>query len=45
LHKPELAIRRRGRPHHKEAPLEKLFASEAAAGICDKAARVLACYG
>lgn len=34
-----------GRPHHKEAAMAKLFASEAAAGICDKAARVLASYG
>jgi len=34
-----------GKPHHKEAAMAKLFASEAAAGICDKAARVLASYG
>lgn len=34
-----------GRPHHKEAAMAKLFASEAAAHICDKAARVLASYG
>jgi alkylation response protein AidB-like acyl-CoA dehydrogenase len=34
-----------GRPHHKEAAMAKLFASEAAASICDKAARVLASYG
>jgi alkylation response protein AidB-like acyl-CoA dehydrogenase len=33
------------RPHHKEAAMAKLFASEAAAQICDKAARVLASYG
>lgn len=33
------------RPHHKEAAMAKVFASEAAAGICDKAARVLASYG
>jgi alkylation response protein AidB-like acyl-CoA dehydrogenase len=33
------------RPHHKEAAMAKLFASEAAVGICDKAARVLASYG
>ena len=33
------------RPHHKEAAMAKLFASEAAADICDKAARVLASYG
>jgi butyryl-CoA dehydrogenase len=34
-----------GKPHHKEAAMAKLFASEAAAQICDKAARVLASYG
>ncbi len=34
-----------GRPHHKEAAMAKLFASEAAAAVCDKAARVLASYG
>jgi butyryl-CoA dehydrogenase len=34
-----------GRPHHKEAAMAKLFASEAALGVCDKAARVLASYG
>jgi alkylation response protein AidB-like acyl-CoA dehydrogenase len=33
------------KPHHKEAAMAKLFASEAAVGICDKAARVLASYG
>ncbi len=33
------------RPHHREAAMAKLFASEAAATICDKAARVLASYG
>ena len=33
------------RPHHKEAAMAKLFASEAAMGVCDKAARVLASYG
>jgi alkylation response protein AidB-like acyl-CoA dehydrogenase len=32
-------------PHHKQAAMAKLFASEAAASICDKAARVLASYG
>ena len=32
-------------PHHKQAAMAKLFASEAAATICDKAARVLASYG
>lgn len=34
-----------GRPHRKEAAMAKLFASEHAAEICDKAARVLASYG
>jgi butyryl-CoA dehydrogenase len=34
-----------GRPHHKEAAMAKLFASETAASICDQAARVLASYG
>ncbi len=34
-----------GRPHHKEAAMAKLFASEAALTICDKAARVMASYG
>ncbi|MCC6194890.1 MAG: acyl-CoA dehydrogenase family protein [Burkholderiales bacterium] len=34
-----------GAPHHKEAAMAKLFASEAAARICDGAARVLASYG
>jgi len=33
------------RPHHKEAAMAKVFASEAAAGVCDKAARILASYG
>lgn len=32
-------------PHHKEAAMAKLFASEAAADVCDKAARILASYG
>ena len=32
-------------PHHKESAMCKLFASEAAATVCDKAARVLASYG
>lgn len=32
-------------PHHKEAAMAKLFASEAAAGVCDQAARILASYG
>jgi len=34
-----------GEPHHKEAAMAKMFASEAAATVCDKAARVLASYG
>ncbi len=34
-----------GLPHHKEAAMAKLNASEAAARICDQAARVLASYG
>jgi alkylation response protein AidB-like acyl-CoA dehydrogenase len=34
-----------GKPHHKEAAMTKVFASEAAAQICDKAARVMASYG
>ncbi|MCK0506557.1 benzylmalonyl-CoA dehydrogenase [Aromatoleum anaerobium] len=33
------------RPHHKEAAMAKLFATETAASICDDAARVLASYG
>jgi butyryl-CoA dehydrogenase len=38
-------LRDRGRPHHKEAAMCKLNATEAAASICDQAARVLASYG
>ncbi len=38
-------LRDAGRPHHKEAAMCKLFATEAAARICDQAARVLASYG
>ncbi|HEX8012047.1 MAG TPA: acyl-CoA dehydrogenase family protein [Casimicrobiaceae bacterium] len=34
-----------GKPHHKEAAMAKLFASETAASVCDQAARVLASYG
>ncbi len=34
-----------GRPHRKEAAMAKLFASETAAEICDKASRVFASYG
>jgi len=33
------------RPHHKEAAMAKLLASETAASVCDQAARVLASYG
>ncbi|MFQ5439510.1 MAG: acyl-CoA dehydrogenase family protein [Paracoccaceae bacterium] len=32
-------------PHEKEAAMAKLCASEAAADVCDKAARILASYG
>jgi butyryl-CoA dehydrogenase len=38
-------LRDNGRPHHKEAAVAKLFASEAAARICDRAARIFASYG
>jgi butyryl-CoA dehydrogenase len=34
-----------GKPHLQEAAMAKLFATEAAASICDKAARVFASYG
>jgi butyryl-CoA dehydrogenase len=34
-----------GRPHHLEAAMAKLCASETAASVCDQAARVLASYG
>ena len=34
-----------GRPNRKEAAMAKLFASEKAAEICDKAARIYASYG
>jgi len=34
-----------GLPHHKQAAMAKLFASETAASVCDQAARVLASYG
>jgi butyryl-CoA dehydrogenase len=33
------------KPHHQESAMCKLFASEAATTVCDKAARVLASYG
>jgi butyryl-CoA dehydrogenase len=32
-------------PHHKEAAMAKLFASETATCVCDQAARILASYG
>jgi butyryl-CoA dehydrogenase len=38
-------LRDGGAPHHQEAAMAKLFATEAAARICDQAARVLASYG
>ena len=34
-----------GKPHHKEAAMAKLFASETAASVCDQAARIFASYG
>jgi butyryl-CoA dehydrogenase len=34
-----------GAPHHQEAAIAKLFATEAAARVCDQAARVFASYG
>ena len=33
------------KPHHQQSAICKLFASEAAMTVCDKAARVLASYG
>jgi butyryl-CoA dehydrogenase len=38
-------LRDAGLPHHTQAAMAKLFATETAATICDKAARVLASYG
>ena len=38
-------LRDANRPHHKQAAMAKLFATEAAAAICDQAARVMASYG
>jgi benzylmalonyl-CoA dehydrogenase len=38
-------LRDAGKPHHKDAAMAKLFASEAAARIADQAARVFASYG
>jgi butyryl-CoA dehydrogenase len=34
-----------GKPHHKQAAMAKLFASETAARVCDQAARIFASYG
>ena len=34
-----------GKPHHKEAAMAKLHASETAASVCDQAARIFASYG
>ncbi|MCX7169304.1 MAG: acyl-CoA dehydrogenase family protein [Proteobacteria bacterium] len=38
-------LRDNDRPHNKQAAMAKLFATEAAASICDQAARVFASYG
>ena len=38
-------LKQHGKPCHQQAAMAKLFASEAAATVCDKAARVLASYG
>jgi len=38
-------LRDANRPHNKQAAMAKLFATEAAASICDQAARVFASYG
>ncbi len=38
-------LRDAGKPHHKEAAMAKLFASECAARVADQAARVFASYG
>lgn len=38
-------LRDNEKPHHKQAAMAKLFATETAASICDQAARVLASYG
>ena len=34
-----------GAPHHREAAMAKLLASETAASVCDQAARIYASYG
>ena len=38
-------LKQNDRPCHQQAAMAKLFASEAATTVCDKAARVLASYG
>ncbi len=38
-------LKQNDKPCHKQSAMAKLFASEAAATVCDKAARVLASYG
>ncbi|MDH4188676.1 MAG: acyl-CoA dehydrogenase family protein [Betaproteobacteria bacterium] len=38
-------LRDAGKPHHKEAAMAKMFASECAARVADQAARVFASYG
>jgi alkylation response protein AidB-like acyl-CoA dehydrogenase len=38
-------LRDNDKPHHKQAAMAKLFASETAARVCDQAARVYASYG
>ena len=38
-------LRDNDKPHHKQAAMAKLFASETAARVCDQAARVFASYG
>jgi butyryl-CoA dehydrogenase len=38
-------LRDQNKPHHKQAAMAKLFASETAARVCDSAARIFASYG
>jgi butyryl-CoA dehydrogenase len=38
-------LRDTNKPHHKQAAMAKLFASETATRVCDQAARVFASYG
>jgi butyryl-CoA dehydrogenase len=38
-------LRDTDKPHHKQAAMAKLFASETAARVCDQTARVFASYG